>query len=418
MSVACTSCGHAVPLGQFRCGKCGAAQSRDSIEDLDAPSELAFESVSEPGKDASGDQASEYAPRESIVPRGTFASDEPVADGTATTAKEKPSDPPAKSTSSATRTPSEGQEAVAAEAGSPSQPMPIQALPVGIPSAPVASAVSAASAQAPEPPLAQPAPRPPFLASEILREDLMPAEPGRGVLTLCLRVFGALGLLVAFWTYGSAPFALASVGSLAMLTVSALRLAHITRALAVATIAGTGLGVACIWHLALGGATEGALLAVSAPVLAGALFFRAWYRGSSAARGLVAVSLMSSVTWALMTANAKLLSLDWTVQSWLPALLWCVFVILCVLSLLAFMDDETTGACDVWATSLLVWYMVQAVTQEVLTSSGLPAERSLAALGLTVPIFAAPLAVAVAQLLARAFGRQHRLSQLLLRRNA
>ena len=72
MSVACTSCGHAVPLGQFRCGKCGAAQSRDSIEDLDAPSELALES-------ATKEDPGEHLPRESIVPRGTFASDEPVA---------------------------------------------------------------------------------------------------------------------------------------------------------------------------------------------------------------------------------------------------------------------------------------------------------------------------------------------------
>src|SRR5687768_12992409 len=41
MSANCTSCGHAIPSGQFRCGKCGAAQARDSAEDFAALSELA-----------------------------------------------------------------------------------------------------------------------------------------------------------------------------------------------------------------------------------------------------------------------------------------------------------------------------------------------------------------------------------------
>jgi len=419
MSVACTSCGHAVPLGQFRCGKCGAAQSRDSIEDLDAPSELALESAT---KEDSG----EHVPRESIVPRGTFASDEPAAPVEVANGAERPSDPPAKAEPSARSNVSEAEPAIASPVAVPVSPVVALA---GVVSGPVSAQISVLAAPAAtvpaatqnvagaEPRLAQPAARPPFLASEILREDLMPAEPGRDVLTGTLRVFGALGLAIALWTHGSSPFALVSVGALALLATSALRLPHLTRAVAVATIAGSGLAVACFWQLALGGGAEGVLLAVSAPLLAGTLFFRAWYRGSSAARGLVGASLLSCVAWAWLTADAKLLSLDWTVQSWLPALLWCVFVILCVLSLLAFMDDETTGACDLWATGLLVWYLVQAVAHEALSADDLPAEQNLDALGLTEPIFAAPLAVAVAQLLARALGRQHRLAQFLLRRH-
>jgi len=419
MSVACTSCGHAVPLGQFRCGKCGAAQSRDSIEDLDAPSELALESAT---KEDSG----EHVPRESIVPRGTFASDEPAAPEEIAVGTERPSDPPAKPAPIAPTAVAEAEPAAPSAPGGAVVAVPVSPVVAlaGVVGGPVSAQISVVtnptamqSVGGAEPRVAQPAARPPFLASEILREDLMPAEPGRDVLTGTLRVFGALGIAIALWTYGRSPFALVSVGALALLATSALRLPHLTRAMAVATIAGSGLAVACFWQLALGGGAEAVLLAVSAPLLAGTLFFRAWYRGSSAARGLVGASLLSCVAWAWLTADAKLLSLDWTVQSWLPALLWCVFVILCVLSLLAFMDDETTGACDLWATGLLVWYLVQAVAHEALSANASPAEQNLDALGLTQPIFAAPLAVAVAQLLARALGRQHRLAQFLLRRN-
>ncbi len=419
MSVACTSCGHAVPLGQFRCGKCGAAQSRDSIEDLDATSELALQSVT---KEESG----EHVHRESIVPRGTFASDEPVAAVELASASERAADLPVKAAPTAAASIAEG-EPVSQAVARVGAGVAAAAMPLGISvSAPgtASGQVSVSASPAPttlsgaaDARVASSVARPPFLASEILREDLMPAEPGRDVLTSTLRVFGALGLTIALWTYGSSPFALVSVGALALLATSALQLPHIMRAVAVMTIAGCGLAIACFWQLAIGGGAEGVLLAVSAPLLAGTLFFRAWYRGSSAARGLVAASLLCCLVWAWLTADARLLSLDWTVQSWLPALLWCVFVILCVLSLLAFMDDETTGACEIWATGLLVWYLVQAVAHEALSADASPAEQNLDALGLTQPIFAAPLAVAVAQLLARALGRQHRLAQLLLRRN-
>ena len=89
----------------------------------------------------------------------------------------------------------------------------------------------------------------------------------------------------------------------------------------------------------------------------------------------------------------------------MPALIFGVFVILCVLSLLAFMDDETTGACDIWAGCLLVWYAVHSVAREALVAEGAATDEAMSTLGLTEPIFAAPLAVALAQLLARALGQ-------------
>ena len=127
----------------------------------------------------------------------------------------------------------------------------------------------------PEPRAGQPAPKPPFLASEILHEDLMPTEPGRRALTQTMRVFGGWGLLVALWGRGSAPFALVSVGALALLVTSVLRVPHITRAVMVASISGAGLCIAGFWKAQAGGALEDALLAASTTLLASALLFRA-----------------------------------------------------------------------------------------------------------------------------------------------
>ncbi len=425
MSIDCTSCGHAIPLGQFRCGKCGAVQSRDSIDDMSDVGELAMDdplpllgkardgsqpvaydgsSENERAPESLRESSNEPSGRESIVPRGTFASDEPAPpdeEPVAANTEGERSDPALPKADVADAE----TEAVLPPAG-PRAITPAQ--PVLDPHLPQSAAL----------PPRQPAARPPFLASEILHEDLMPLEPGRHALTQTLRACGAIGLFIAVWGYGSAPFALASIGSLGLLVTSALRVPHITRAAMVATISGAGLSVACFWRMKSGGAFEDALLAVSTTLLASALLFRAWYRSSNAARGLVAAGLITSLGWAGMGIDKRLLLLDWTWQSWLPALTLAVFVILCVLSLLAFMDDETTGACDIWAVCLLFWYAVHALAREALIAEGTGIDEGMSTLGLTEPVFAAPMAVALAQLLARSLGQQHRTTQVLLRRNA
>ena len=40
MSAECTSCGHVIPAGQFRCGKCGGLAPRESLEDFAGLTEL------------------------------------------------------------------------------------------------------------------------------------------------------------------------------------------------------------------------------------------------------------------------------------------------------------------------------------------------------------------------------------------
>lgn len=423
MSIECTSCGHTIPLGQFRCGKCGAVQTRDSVDDMSDVGELSVDDplpllgkAQDSSQPVAYDVAGEPSARDSIVPRGTFASDEPAPPDDAAI------DEPLRSADA----PDAAPQAMDAVARTSEPPAPALAPAVeGIvpPVTPRVFVATPVSTEVPivqvplEPRLGQP-PKPPFLASEILHEDLMPTEPGGRALTQTLRLFGGWGLLVALWGLGSTPFALVSVGALALLVTSVLRVPHITRALMVASVSATGLCIACFWKTQAGGALEDALLAASTTLLASALLFRAWYRGSNAARGLVAAGLLTCLSWAAMGVDRRLLLLDWTWQSWLPALIFAVFVILCVLSLLAFMDDETTGACDVWAGCLLVWYAVHSVAREALVAEGAAADEAMSTLGLTEPIFAAPLAVALAQLLARVLGQQHRGAQMLLRRNA
>jgi hypothetical protein len=110
--------------------------------------------------------------------------------------------------------------------------------------------------------------------------------------------------------------------------------------------------------------------------------------------------------WAATTSSPSLLALDFTWHSWLPAVCWYVFGVLSLLSLLAFMGDETTAGCDVWAGGLLSWFALNAVTDasvDVWGGSDAPLGEALA---LAEPAFAAACAVGLAQLAANYLGRK------------
>ncbi|MFT3923038.1 MAG: hypothetical protein QM778_10920 [Myxococcales bacterium] len=248
--------------------------------------------------------------------------------------------------------------------------------------------------------------RPPYLASEILREDIAPREPGRNILAAIISVAaiaGLIGVLVA-GLHTVAAIALALL-FMALFGVGRLKLAYTTRATAVAALSGVALVVIAWTRHAGGGSASDLLLAIGTPLLAGSLYVRSWYRGSIAARTLVGLSLVPSCLWAFLTSHRELLSLEFIWQSWLPALTWYVFVILCLLALLAFMGDETTGGCTAWALGLCGWYAGYAGVRfalEVDTSG------PLRTLGLAEPALIAPLAVALAQLVSHVVGRRTR----------
>jgi hypothetical protein len=87
-----------------------------------------------------------------------------------------------------------------------------------------------------------------------------------------------------------------------------------------------------------------------------------------------------------------------------------VFGILCLLSLLAFMADETTGGCGFWALGIATWFALFGCLRAALEMETFAASTraAAAALGVAEPAFAAPLAVALAQLYARALNGRRR----------
>jgi hypothetical protein len=247
---------------------------------------------------------------------------------------------------------------------------------------------------------------PPYLASAILREDMAPSEPGKRALTQVLLVSGLLGAGALLFA-GASTTATLVFGPLflALLVLVRIELSYAARAMAVAVVSGAGLGLAALWRVALGTGVEEPVLTVSTTLLSAALLLRAWFRASNVARGLVAMALVLALTWAFMTSHRGLLELGFAWSSWLPALAWFVFVLLCLLSLLAFMGDETTGGCEGWAVGLFLWFGGFAMVRYALqTAQGPASSESLSVLGLVEPAMSAPTAVALAQLAARALG--------------
>jgi hypothetical protein len=420
MSANCTSCGHAIPSGQFRCGKCGAAQARDSAEDFAALSELAEDAApraleaagafhlgvgpeikararpqqgpasvqrprpvavepAEPPRAEARTREPIEEKRESMVPKGTFAS----AAGEAEAAPTQPivTEPPSgkERTGGKPRVDATTQRVVTS--ASSSQPRRVKGAP------------------------------PPFLASAILREDLAPSEPGKQVSARVLAGAGAFGLASAVFGGGGTPTLVFTPVFVLLIVLSRLNVSYLTRASVAGSLSGAALVVASFWRVALGGRLEGPFLSAGVTLLSAALFFRAWYRGSNLSRVLVGSALLLALSWAAMTSHRGLLELGFDWASWLPALTWYVFVILCLLSLLAFMGDETTGGCETWAVGLFLWFGLYSLVRHALDSGG-PGSVSL--LGLLEPALAAPAAVSLAQLLARALGpRDRRVEQVL-----
>jgi hypothetical protein len=101
-------------------------------------------------------------------------------------------------------------------------------------------------------------------------------------------------------------------------------------------------------------------------------------------------------------------------QSWLPSVLRAPLGLLLMLSLLAFMDERSTGGCEIWATGALLWEGLNNGVQ--LLARYWPPDRdapdwSLVSGGESVPMIASPLlttlvAFGTAQLLAVTAARE------------
>ena len=394
MGVECASCGQAIPPGQFRCGSCGAVQTSESFDDYGGLTEVAAESETTPRAMESAPAArptqatpapaatsssapppaaaeDEEAAREPAVPRGTFASELPDRAASGDQREGPRSDPPPKSASK-----------------------------------PQASAAGS-GAQNARPKAARPVAKPPYLASEILREDIAPTEPARTLVLVVLQVAPALGALAALLSGLTRSATWVSVTALAgLFLLTRIELTYAARATLVSMVGGGSLALVAVWRLALGGGFEGPVLAIAATLLPAALLFRSWYRAAHAARVLVGMALAFALVWAASTSHRELLALQFSWQSWVPALVWYLFGILCLLSLLAFMGGETTGGCDFWALGLVVWYGLHACVRFALESADptYAFSPNFRTLGLVEPALAAPTAIALAQLFARHLG--------------
>jgi len=250
--------------------------------------------------------------------------------------------------------------------------------------------------------------KPLVLASECMRADIAPNDPGRGIIRVAAVAVGGAGAAAVLIVAGLAPVSLAV--AVAMLVVAALGLAPLDyrrRAYALVAVALPAVVATSFLAAARGGVAHGGLLAMMVSGLAGALYFRAEYRASRLARGLVGLGVSAGATWlALSGALGRLTTLDAAWQSWLPVLLATSLALVLALALLGFMTHNSTGACSAWATTLLVWFAIYASAThaaELFPAAG-PALVGEWRLGVAMgavatPLLAAVTAVAVAQIL-------------------
>jgi hypothetical protein len=198
---------------------------------------------------------------------------------------------------------------------------------------------------------------PPVLASESLREDLAPTEPGRRAMRWVSATVGTLGAGVALGV-GEGGFSVSIVAGLllgcAVLGVVSIR--YSARSIGVTVLGLAGLVVAVV---ATGVEATPPVLAITVTVLAAGLLFRGMYRASGVARALVGIGIALALVWFIGSgAIAGLSVIDTSWQSVGGAIVRLVFALLLLLSLLAFMDSSTTAGCRVWGGALLAWYAV------------------------------------------------------------
>jgi hypothetical protein len=272
------------------------------------------------------------------------------------------------------------------------------------------AAVSRADTTGRVTPSAQAATKPLILASHCLRRELAPAAPAAQAIQMLASLAGLTGVIGTWLLCGPRGLGLPVGGALLALAVLGIvPMPYPARAMSLATVAGSVFAVVA-WHRADRAADlEPVVLGLGVVVLSMALLFRSWHRASLLARALVGVGLALCTGW-LWSSQAlqRLLVLDSQVQAWFGPVLCVPFALLLLLSLLAFMDSRSTGACALWAGLLLLWYGVHDWAGLVVRYWPVGAARPLlervpaevAVTWLSAPLLAAVLATALSQLLA------------------
>jgi hypothetical protein len=259
--------------------------------------------------------------------------------------------------------------------------------------------------------------RPPVLASEALRKELVPATPASRAGRVAIIAIGLVGLAAALTTRTALGLAIPLGGAfLALAALGILPMSYSTRAAASATLGTSGLIVVIWTELQHRSELKPLLLMAGVVILATALLFRSWHRASLLARGLVALGIALCTTWVGVSATLnQLLVLERSWEHWLPPLLAMPLPVLLLLSLLAFMDSRSTGGAAVWGCLLLGWYTLfsWAGLIELAWLPEGPIDRASVPVNVAISLLASPLfgiviAQGVAQLLAATGARDDR----------
>ncbi|MBN1656198.1 MAG: hypothetical protein JXA30_20685 [Deltaproteobacteria bacterium] len=263
--------------------------------------------------------------------------------------------------------------------------------------------------------------RPPVLASEALREQIAPAEPGRDTIRILSVLIGTFGTTITLLLLGTSGIGLPLAGAFLALTALGLpSMPYAPRAAAIFAISASTLGVVTWIHVVTMGAAAEVVEIIGVVILGAALRFRAWHRASITARVLVAVGIAACVSWLGMSGWLKdFTTLDPAWQSWLPTLIRAPIALLLMLSLLAFMDARTTGGCGIWTIAVLLWHGLYMTVQliilvwpkEVRVPSWQRLSDDLSAItsaSIAGPLLAVLVVFSVAQLLAVAFNSELR----------
>lgn len=251
------------------------------------------------------------------------------------------------------------------------------------------------------------APRPPVLASEALRRDLTPATPAPRATRRVAVLVGILGAVQSISLAGAQGVAIPLAGAFAALAALGLvPMAYVSRAAALATVAGAGLGVASFAEVAETHRVEPLVLVAGVTTLAAGLLFRAWHRASWLSRALVALGIVVCAGFLTMSQTLQRLPIvDPSWQTWLPQVLQLVLVLLLLLSLLAFMDARSTGGCDAWAVGIVGWYVCFGAVEMLAVRYPATASQlatgpagTVAALHVAAPLLTGMLALSLAQI--------------------
>jgi len=201
-------------------------------------------------------------------------------------------------------------------------------------------------------------PRPPILASDLLREQMRPSSPGANTLRVVAVTLSTIGLVGAAWAGGVHPLTFVSAALLIMMATLALtRLSYRARAISLVLAGAVATGIALWQQIVHRLPPDGIILAGATILLSGALLFRAYYRGARLSRFAVALGVTALGAWFVLSGSAEsLVTLEGHWQSWAPASTHMTFGLLALLSLMAFMESSTRGGAHVWAGALLVLY--------------------------------------------------------------